>query len=155
MRLSFLSRPLITMSHRFLPYILGLLTFTCSLSSCQNDEYIGEIYGQWLLTDIQTPDTVATPRDLFLAFQSNVIFIRIASADAHYSGGFKGIWSKTQDSLYISFIADEAGMTNITDNLRTRFAITSNANDLRFGLRSTSGSMTLTQGNSSWHFRKY
>lgn len=143
------------MSRFLLPFILTLMAMTGTLCSCQNDEYIGDFYGQWQLTDIQTSDTTASPRDLFFAFQSNVVWVRIASVDAHYTGGFKGTWQENGDSLFFSFYYDEIQTDNIRSELRHRMAMPGTIEDLRFGLRIDSRHMTLTRGADSWHFRKY
>lgn len=132
---------------------VGLLL---SLSSCQNDGDIGDLYGQWQLTDITTADTLVSPRDLYIAFQSQVFFAYITGTDAHYSGKLKGTWQQQNDSLYLSFYSTEEQIETDTWYIQHHFCFDGNPKDLRFGLRLSSSSMVLTNGKQSqWKFRKY
>ena len=149
-------------SSRSLRYAFGgLFLVACCLmlatgfSSCQNDEYIGDIYGQWQLTDIQTPDTTATPRNLYLAFQSNVVMARIVGVDAHYTETLQGTWQQSDDSLFLSFYCAEAQADYLQSMLRTLFVMDAPAGNLRFNCHLSSTAMTLTQGKSQWQFRKF
>ena len=125
-------------------------------TSCQNDAYIGDFYGQWQLTELSTADTVAYPRNLFFAFQSNVIQAIITGTDAHFSSTIKGTWEQKGDSLFISFYSEPELLDANRQYLKVFFVMDGEPNDLRFGLQLSSQTLTLTQGNSSqWHFRKY
>lgn len=138
--------------HRLLLIGLMLLSFT----SCHNEEYIGELFGQWQITEIHTSQKKDSPRNLFLAFQSNVIFARIAGTDAHYTSIIKGTWTQTNDSLFISFYSTEELKEIDRAYVNELFAMGGDPENLRFGMKLTDKSMILTQGNDNiWKLRKY
>ena len=126
------------------------------LSGCQNNGEIGDLYGQWQLTQINTPDTLASPQHLFLAFQSQVFFARITGTDAHYSGTLKGSWRQSGDSLFLSFYSSEGQLASDAWYVQHHFGFGGDPADLRFGLQLSPRSMILTQEEAShWTFRKY
>ena len=129
-----------------------------ALTACQNDADIGALYGQWQLDRIERADTTATPTDLFLAFQSNVVFARFSGTDAHFSEVRQGTFVHDADVLRLSFFSTEDGTPLTTDAyLNSRFLFSADLSDLRFTVTSLSASSMTLQGSDGgrWHFSKF
>lgn len=137
-------------------YLIVFLITICSLlTSCQTNGNIGDLYGQWQLTDVQLPDSHIQTQDAFFAFQNNVIFCRMLT-DAHYAGHFQGVWRQEGDSLLLSFYTHESQKEITQKYLMLYYYMYGDPNDLRFGIqRLDEERMILTQGDCCWSFRKF
>lgn len=142
------SNPLI-----FLP-ILSLILLL--LPSCNVGADIGGIFGRWQIKTIQTPDSIATPNDLFFDFQGKVHLAHVLSEEDHLTLVLHGITRHEGDSLYITYMPMDGIGDTMREYLTRRFLIEDDYEDVRFRILQVDGSrMILTRGNRRWELRAY
>ena len=145
------SIPILTPLNLSIPLLILLL-----LPSCDVGDYIGDIFGRWQITSIQTPDSIATPTDLFYDFQAKVHVAHVLYEDEHRTLDLHGLARQEGDSLFIKYLPmDDIGDT-MRDYLTRRFLIEDDYSDVRFHILKLDGSkMILEKGNRRWELRSY
>jgi len=146
---------------RFCPFYspftpLLLLFYSFSLSSCDVGDYIGDLFGRWQITTIQTPDSIATPTDLFFDFQAKVHVAHVLYEEEHRTLDLHGLARQEGDSLFIKYLPmDDTGNT-MRDFMTRRFLIEDDYSDVRFHILRLDGSrMILERGRRRWELRSY
>lgn len=133
--------------------LLFLLFFS---PSCDTGSDIGDRFGRWQITTIQTPDSIATPRDLFMDFQADVHVAHVLFEDEHRTLALHGLARQEGDSLYITYMPMDGVGATMRDYLSRRFLIEDDYRDVRFHIQQPDGSqMILTKGNRRWELRAY
>ena len=135
---------------------LLLLFYSFSLSSCDVGDYIGDIFGRWQITTIQTPDSIATPTDLFYDFQAKVHIAHVLYEDEHRTLDLHGLARQEGDSLFIKYLPMDSTGNTMREFIAKRFLIEDDYTDVRFHILKLSGSkMILERGNRRWELRAY
>ena len=138
---------------------LLLLFYSLSLSllpSCDVGDYIGDRFGRWQITSIQTPDTLASPRDLFFDFQAGVHIAHILHEADHRTTDLHGLARQEGDSLFIRYLPMDKTGQSMRDDLTRRFLIDDDYSDVRFRILQLDGSrMILSRGERRWELRSY
>ena len=146
-----LSLPLLTPLNLSLP----LLTLFF-LPSCDVGDYIGDIFGRWQITSIQTPDSIATPTDLFYDFQSKVHIAHVLYEEEHRTLDLHGLARQEGDSLFIKYLPMDSTGNTMREFISKRFLIEDDYTDVRFHILRLDGSrMILERGNRRWELRAY
>lgn len=142
------------MSH--LLRIIATLLLLTSAVACQNDGDIGELYGQWQLTEVRSPQGTTKHTTCFFAFQSDVIFGRILT-DHHYADTMEGVWKHTGDSLLLTFYVNDGNRETLERYLLHDFGMEGDPADQRFGIGRLDGSQMILHrnGDTFWTFRKF
>ena len=124
-------------------FILICLT---ALTSCQKEDYNGDLGGYWKLQQIEltVSDSVINTREesRFWAIQLNLLEIRLSKYDRHYSR-----FQLTGDSLFVQTIDDNT-------NLKT-YGIYNNADERYKVLQLSNRSMMLRSKYAEITFRKF
>ena len=145
------SLPLLTPLNLSLP----LLTLFF-LPSCDVGDYIGDIFGRWQITSIQTPDSIATPTDLFYDFQSKVHVAHVLYEEEHRTLDLHGLARQEGDSLFIKYLPMDSTGNTMREFISKRFLIEDDYADVRFHILRIDGSrMILERGNRRWELRAY
>ena len=135
---------------------LLLLFYTFSLSSCDVGDYIGDIFGRWQITSIQTPDSIAKPTDLFYDFQSKVHVAHVLYEEEHRTLDLHGLARQEGDSLFIKYLPMDNTGNTMREFISKRFLIEDDYTDVRFHILRLDGSrMILERGNRRWELRAY
>lgn len=146
-----LSLPLLTPLNLSLP----LLTLFF-LPSCDVGDYIGDRFGRWQITSIQTPDSIATPTDLFYDFQSKVHIAHVLYEEEHRTLDLHGLARQEGDSLFIKYLPMDSTGNTMREFISKRFLIEDDYTDVRFHILRLDGSrMILERGNRRWELRAY
>ncbi len=147
-------RPQISLNITKYPLISLILLLL--LPSCNVGSDIGGLFGRWQITTIQTPDSIATPTDLFYDFQSKVHIAHVLYEDEHRTLDLHGLARQEGDSLFIKYLPmDDTGNT-MREFISNRFLIEDDYNDVRFHILRLDGSrMILERGNRRWELRSY
>jgi hypothetical protein len=133
--------------------ILGLLP-----TACTNDGDIGDLYGQWQLTAVETSDSVLyAPSNCFLSFQSQTVQSRIVYPEAHVAANVTGNYQHVGDSLLMQFYLVNDDYENLTaDTLMVRYYRFPTPRDMRFHILNLDNKkLILARGDALWSFRKY
>ena len=147
--------------HKYRPFYylftpLLLLFYSFSLSSCDVGDYIGDIFGRWQITTIQTPDSIASPTDLFYDFQSKVHIAHVLYEDEHRTLDLHGLARQEGDSLFIKYLPMDSTGNTMREFISKRFLIEDDYSDVRFHILKLNGSrMILERGNRRWELRAY
>ena len=147
--------------HKYRPFYylftpLLLLFYSFSLSSCDVGDYIGDIFGRWQITTIQTPDSIATPTDLFYDFQSKVHIAHVLNEEEHRTLDLHGLARQEGDSLFIKYLPMDNTGNTMREFISKRFLIEDDYTDVRFHILRLDGSrMILERGNRRWELRAY
>lgn len=153
---SFSGRALVRQCYRPLYSIFALLLLLFFSPSCDTGSEIGDRFGRWQITTIQTPDSIATPCDLFMDFQSDVHVAHVLFEDEHRTLALHGLARQEGDSLYITYMPMDGVGATMRDYLSRRFLIEDDYRDVRFHIQQLDGSqMILTKGNHRWELRAY
>ena len=146
-----LSLPLFTPLNLSLP----LLTLFF-LPSCDVGDYIGDRFGRWQITTIQTPDSIAKPTDLFYDFQSKVHVAHVLYEEEHRTLDLHGLARQEGDSLFIKYLPMDNTGNTMREFISKRFLIEDDYSDVRFHILKLDGSrMILERGNRRWELRSY
>jgi hypothetical protein len=140
---------------KYLP-TLGLLALT-ALTACTNDGDIGDLYGQWQLTEYSVRDTCYTPTQSFLSFQSQTVQARVVYSDLHTAANLTGNYQQPGDSLLLQFYVLSDNIEELTvDALSQKYYGFATPRDLRFHLDLLNKNhLRLSAGGDYWIFRKY
>ena len=147
--------------HKYCPFYyiftpLLLLFYSFSLSSCDVGDYIGDRFGRWQITSIQTPDSIATPTDLFYDFQSKVHIAHVLYEEEHRTLDLHGLARQEGDSLFIKYLPMDSTGDTMREFISKRFLIEDDYADVRFHILRLDGSrMILERGNRRWELRAY
>ena len=147
--------------HKYRPFYylftpLLLLFYSFSLSSCDVGDYIGDIFGRWQITSIQTPDSIAKPTDLFYDFQSKVHVAHVLYEEEHRTLDLHGLARQEGDSLFIKYLPTDNTGNTMREFISKRFLIEDDYTDVRFHILKLDGSrMILERGNRRWELRAY
>ena len=126
------------------------------LSSCDVGDYIGDRFGRWQITSIQTPDSIATPTDLFYDFQSKVHVAHVLYEEEHRTLDLHGLARQEGDSLFIKYLPMDSTGNTMREFISKRFLIEDDYADVRFHILRLDGSrMILERGNRRWELRAY
>ena len=126
------------------------------LPSCDVGDYIGDIFGRWQITTIQTPDSIATPTDLFYDFQAKVHIAHVLYEDEHRTLDLHGLARQEGDSLFIKYLPMDSTGNTMREFISKRFLIEDDYTYVRFHILKLSGSkMILERGNRRWELRAY
>ena len=140
----------------FTPLLLLLISFLTLLPSCDVGDYIGARFGRWQITTIQTPDTIATPRDLFYDFQAGVHIAHVLYEAEHRTLDLHGLARQEGDSLYIKDLPMDSTGNTMREFLSKRFLIEDDYSDVRFRILKLDGSrMILERSNRRWELHAY
>ena len=135
----------------FLVVVNSLLLFC----SCTNDGDIGDLYGRWQLTDMQVSDSTSQPDDLFLSFQSSVVFFSVSQYELHNATDYRGGFQHRGDSLIMKFVPLDGIGDNLSAELRNRLGWT-DRNNVRLHIDQLNKSrLRLSRGNDYWSFRAF
>ena len=149
-----MNRPLISLNIPKYP-LISLITLLL-LPSCDVGDYIGDRFGRWQITTIQTPDSIATPRDLFYDFQAGVHIAHVLYEAEHRTLDLHGLARQEGDSLYIKYLPMDSTGNTMREFLSKRFLIEDDYSDVRFRILKLDGSrMILERGNRRWELRAY
>ncbi len=124
--------------------LISLITLLL-LPSCDVGDYIGDIFGRWQITSIQTPDSIATPTDLFVLYE-----------EEHRTLDLHGLARQEGDSLFIKYLPMDSTGNTMREFISKRFLIEDDYADVRFHILRIDGSrMILERGNRRWVLRAY
>ena len=147
-------RPLISLNIPKYP-LISLITLLL-LPSCDVGDYIGDRFGRWQITSIQTPDSIATPTDLFYDFQSKVHVAHVLYEEEHRTLDLHGLARQEGDSLFIKYLPMDSTGNTMREFISKRFLIEDDYSDVRFHILKLDGSrMILERGNRRWELRAY
>jgi len=144
------------MTKYFLHTLLCLLV--CLISSCKEENDIGDLYGQWQITRIERGNTSLSPTRAFLAFQNDCVFARLIEVDDHYTVAITGGFRQMGDSISLCFYIDEEneGAEANHSYLSEDFSFPEPHNDIRFEIKQLdSHNLILCQGDNLWKLRSY
>lgn len=135
-------------------YTVLCITFCCS---CTNDENIGDFYGRWQITAIQTPDTLIEPDNLFLSFQSYTVFASVNDYDLHINNDYIGNWSRPSDSsLRLQFVPADENLTDWYATAIREVFLMGDYRDVNLTIESMDARrMHLSHGSTHWHLDIY
>ena len=144
------------MRHLTLPLlytVLSTLFFCC----CTNDENIGDFYGRWQITAIQTPDTLIEPDNLFLSFQSYTVFASVNDYALHQANDYVGNWSQPSHStLRLQFVPTDENMTYRYETVIRDFFHMGDYRDVNLAIESMDArEMHLSNGTTHWYLHIY
>ena len=146
-------RPLISLNIPKYPLISLIFLL---LPSCDVGDYIGDRFGRWQITSIQTPDSIATPTDLFYDFQSKVHIAHVLYEEEHRTLDLHGLARQEGDSLFIKYLPMDNTGNTMREFISKRFLIEDDYADVRFHILHLDGSrMILERGNRRWELRAY
>ncbi len=135
--------------------LISLITLLL-LPSCDVGDYIGDRFGRWQITTIQTPDSIATPTDLFYDFQSKVHIAHVLYEEEHRTLDLHGLARQEGDSLFIKYLPMDSTGNTMREFISKRFLIEDDYTDVRFHILRLDGSrMILERGNRRWELRAY
>jgi hypothetical protein len=135
-----------------------MLTIGLLLTACTNDGDIGDLYGQWQLTAVETSDSVLyAPSNCFLSFQSQTVQSRIVYPEAHVAANVTGNYQHVSDSLLMQFYLVNDDYENLTaDTLMVRYYRFPSPRNMRFHILNLDNKkLILARGDALWSFRKY
>jgi len=136
--------------------LLSLLFYSFSLSSCDVGDYIGDLFGRWQITTIQTPDSIASPTDLFFDFQAKVHVAHVLYDEEHRTQDLHGLARQEGDSLFIKYLPMDGTGNTMRYFMTQRFLIEDDYSDVRFRILKLDGSkMILERGSRRWELRSY
>lgn len=139
---------------RFYKYIILFILPTLLLVSCQNEENIGDFYGQWALKQSCVDDQIKEYNNLYMSFQGKVAWAKRVNEANHTYGDVFGNVTFQGDSIFIRFIQQNES-TSLKSLIEDDFRF-KNADNARFMIYSISKSkLCLTLGNDKWLFEKY
>lgn len=145
------SLPLLTPLNLSIPLLTILL-----LPSCDVGDYIGDLFGRWQITTIQTSDSIATPTDLFFDFQAKVHVAHVLYEEEHRTLDLHGLARQEGDSLFIKYLPMDGTGNTMRDFMTRRFLIEDDYSDVRFRILKLDGSrMILERGSRRWELRSY
>jgi hypothetical protein len=134
--------------------LISLITLL--LPSCDVGDYIGDRFGRWQITTIQTPDSIAKPTDLFYDFQSKVHVAHVLYEEEHRTLDLHGLARQEGDSLFIKYLPMDNTGNTMREFISKRFLIEDDYTDVRFHILRLDGSkMILERGNRRWELRAY
>lgn len=86
-------------------YIIILIITLCFTTSCvQNRGFIGDLFGQWRLEQIEYDNNSLECDTIFFAFQTNIIQVRNIRYFPHYEHmTFTGLYSRQDNLLKVDF----------------------------------------------------
>ena len=114
------------------------------------------LFGRWQITSIQTPDSIATPTDLFYDFQSKVHVAHVLYEEEHRTLDLHGLARQEGDSLFIKYLPMDSTGNTMREFISKRFLIEDDYADVRFHILRIDGSrMILERGNRRWELRAY
>ena len=135
--------------------IIPLLTLFF-LPSCDVGDYIGDRFGRWQITTIQTPDSIASPNDLFYDFQAKVHIAHVLYENEHRTLDLHGLARQEGDSLFIKYLPMDSTGNTMREFISKRFLIEDDYSDVHFHILKLDGSkMILERGNRRWELRSY
>lgn len=138
---------------RFYNYIVSLV-FVCLFSFCQNEENIGDFYGQWALKQSCVDNQIKDYSNLYLSFQGKVAWAKRVNEVNHTYGDVFGNVSFQGDSIFLHFVQQNE-TTSPKSLIEGDFRF-KNADNARFMVHCISNSsFCLTSGNDKWLFEKY
>ena len=135
--------------------LISLITLLL-LPSCDVGDYIGDRFGRWQITYIQTPDSIAKPTDLFYDFQSKVHVAHVLYEEEHRTLDLHGLARQEGDSLFIKYLPMDGIGQTMHDFMTRRFLIEDNYSDVRFHILYLDGDkMILERGDRHWELKSY
>ena len=135
-------------------YIVLCIAFCCS---CTNDENIGDFYGRWQITSIESPDTLIEPDNLFLSFQSYTVFASVNDYALHQARDYVGNWSQPSPSaLRLQFVPTDENMTFQYETVIRDIFRMGDYRDVRLTIESMDArNMLLSNGTTHWYLHIY
>lgn len=88
---------------RLLYIFTAIIAIGCITSCMQNDGYIGELYGQWRLEKIVSPDTTHACDTVFWAFQADIFSIRKVDYNSYVSMALTGLYRHREGTMQLNF----------------------------------------------------
>lgn len=135
-------------------YILLFMLITVICTACQNEGYIGDLYGQWSLKKSCIDKQVTEHDNLFFSFQGKVIWAKRVNYGSHTYGDVVGRFEHCGDSLFMNFIQQNE-YTSPESLIEGDFGF-KNCENVRLQVRTLDdSSLMLVSGDDYWQFEKY
>ncbi len=138
-------------------YLPLLLSLGLAATACTNDGDIGDLYGQWQLTEYSLDDTRYRPSQSFLSFQSQTVQARVVYTNIHSAANLTGNYQHLGDSLLMQFYVLSDNTEQLTaDALSLQYYGLATPDDVRLRVEHLdSKTLRLSSGKDYWNFRKY
>lgn len=122
--------------------------------SCQNDGYIGNLYGQWRLDSSCVDGVTKENENLYLSFQGQVVMARSVNDKSHSTNDVAGGFIQKDDSLFMVFYQPNS-YTTPHHLIEQKFRFEDSGNVRLYILSLSDSKMCLSSGNDKWLFSKY
>jgi hypothetical protein len=138
-------------------YLPLLLSLGLAATACTNDGDIGDLYGQWQLTEYSLDDTRYTPSQSFLSFQSQTVQARVVYTNIHSAANLTGNYQHLGDSLLMQFYVLSDNTEQLTaDALSLQYYGLATPDDVHLRVEHLdSKTLRLSSGKDYWNFREY
>ena len=139
---------------RFSKYSFILLFILFFFPSCQNEGDIGDLYGQWRLSQSSVDDLVKQHVQIYFSFQGKVVWAKRVDIQENAYGDVFGSFVHQGDSLILSF-SQQNEYTTPESLIRNecRFVDPENIR-LKVVTLNESG-LKVMSGDNYWQFEKY
>ena len=135
-------------------YIIFCLLIIAIFPACQNEGYIGDLYGQWALKKSSVDAKVKEHDGLFFSFQGKVVWAKRVNYGSHTYGDVVGSFEHRGDSLIMKFVQQNE-YTSPSSLIEGEFGFKDYEN-VRLLIRNVdASSLLLVSGDDYWQFEKY
>lgn len=145
------------MNYKLFIHIVMLL-LAGLIVACKEEDDIGDLYGQWQLTEVHLGTATQYPTRAFIAFQNDCVFARLTEVDDHYTEAITGGFRQYGDSISLCFYIDDQkeGAEIVHSYLSEYFFFPEPHNDIPFAIRQIdSDRLILSQKECEWILRSY